>query len=173
MRRSGEVVIDYDLTITSPLPKRDAILKSKQNKRGLASVLSTFSVGENVVTETLDDGVFCYDEADVTMVSCVLQAANYRKNVIRVLSDDTDVFVLLVYWVYQAGLQCKVQMEWWDGTVLDINATCDDRVKISPLAWHACSEWMRHNIISIWQGQNQCTYYLAYRGLPRFGSCTR
>ncbi len=43
-----------------------------------------------------------------------------------VLSDDTDVFVLLVYWVYQADLEllCKVQMERWDGTVLNINATC-------------------------------------------------
>ena len=40
------------------------------------------------------------------------------------LSDDTDVFVLLVYWTYRAKLECKVQMERWDGTVLDINATC-------------------------------------------------
>ena len=32
----------------------------------------------------------------------------------------------LVYWVYRADLQCKVQVEHWDGTVLDINATCDD-----------------------------------------------
>ena len=45
---------------------------------------------------------------------------------IRVLSDDTDVFILLVYWVYLEGLQCMVQMEQWDGTVLDINATCAD-----------------------------------------------
>ena len=42
---------------------------------------------------------------------------------IRVLSDDTDVSVLLVYWVHRADLQCKVQMERWDGTILDINAT--------------------------------------------------
>ena len=82
-RRAGEVVIDYELSITCSLPKRDAILKSKNNKQSLASVLSTFS-----------------DEADVTMVSYVIQAANYSKNVIRVLSDDTDMFVLLVYWVY-------------------------------------------------------------------------
>ena len=43
---------------------------------------------------------------------------------IRVFSDDTDVFVLLVYWVYRAAIRCKVQMERWDGMVLDINATC-------------------------------------------------
>ncbi len=33
---------------------------------------------------------------------------------IRILYDDIDVFVLLVYRVYQAELQCQVQMERWD-----------------------------------------------------------
>ena len=39
--------------------------------------------------ESQDDGVFHHDETDVTMVSYALQAANYGKNVIRILSDDT------------------------------------------------------------------------------------
>ena len=126
MRRAGEVVIDYELSITSPLPKRDAILKSKNNKQRLANVLCTFNVGENVTMETQQDGVFGHGEADVTMVSYVLEAANSGKDVICVLSDDTDVFILLVYWVHRAGLQCKVEMERWDGTLLDIKATCAD-----------------------------------------------
>ena len=47
---------------------------------------------------------------------------------IRVLSDHTDMFVLLVYWVYRADLELlyKVQMERWDRTVLYINATSVD-----------------------------------------------
>ena len=126
MRRAGEVIIDYEFSITSKLPKRDVIMKSKNDKRRLASVLSTFSLGEHTTMETLEDGVFAHDEADVTMISYVLQAASCGQKVIRVLSDDTDVFVLLVYWVYQAKLQCKIQMERWDGTVLNINATCAD-----------------------------------------------
>ena len=69
MRHAGEVMLDYELSITTSLPKRDAILKSNNNKRRLASVLSTFSTGENVTMETRDDGVFDHDEADVTMVS--------------------------------------------------------------------------------------------------------
>lgn len=126
MRRACEATIDYDLSITSSLPKRDAILKSKTNKQKLASVLSTFSLGENVTMETKDDGAFSHDEADITMVSYVIQAATYGKGVVRVVSDDTDVFVLLVYWVHRAGLQCKVQMERWNGIVQDINATCTE-----------------------------------------------
>ena len=126
MRRASEVVIDYELSITSHLPKRDAITKSKNNKRRLASVLSTFNLGENTTLETQDDGTFGHDEADVTMISYVLQAASCGQGVIRVLSDDTDVFALLVYWVYRAELQCKLHMERWDRTILDINATCAD-----------------------------------------------
>ena len=42
------------------------------------------------------------------------------------LSLDTDVFVLLLYWVNRADMQCKVQMGRWDGSVLDTNATCPD-----------------------------------------------
>ncbi len=33
MRRAGEVIIDYELSITSSLPKRDVILKSKNKRR--------------------------------------------------------------------------------------------------------------------------------------------
>ena len=127
MRRAAEVAIDYELSITTPLPKRDTILKSKSNRQRLASLLCTFSLGYNVTMDTEDDDMFHHGEADIAMISYVLRAANSGNSVVRVLCDDTDVFVLLVYWVYwmyREKLECKVQMERWDGTVLDINATC-------------------------------------------------
>ena len=40
---------------------------------------------------------------------------------IRILSDDTDVFVLLVYWTSRMQVVAKIQMEKWNGDVLDIN----------------------------------------------------
>ena len=71
-------------------------------------MLSTFSLGENATTETRDDdGAFSHVEADITMVSYVIEAANYGKDVIGVVSDDTDVFVFLVYWIHRAALQAK------------------------------------------------------------------
>ena len=91
-------------------------MKSKSNKRKLFSVLGTFNRGETTIMK--DDGAFRYHEADVTIV---LVAAKSGQSVICILSDNIDVFVLLVY---QADVQCKVQMEHWDGSVLDINATC-------------------------------------------------
>ena len=56
----------------------------------------------------------------------LLEAAKPCQNVICILRDDTDVFVLLACWVNRADLHCKVQMERWDRSVLDINAICDD-----------------------------------------------
>ena len=70
-----------------------------------------------------DDGAFRCDEADMTSM---LVAAMSGQSVICILSDDTSVFVLRVYQVNWAHMQCKVQMEHWDGSVLDINATCAD-----------------------------------------------
>ena len=56
----------------------------------------------------------------------LLKAAKSSQNVICILRDDTDAFVLLAYWVNRADLQCNVQMECWDGSVLDINTICAD-----------------------------------------------
>ena len=44
---------------------------------------------------------------------------------IRILSDDTDVFVLLVYWTSRMRVIAKIQMEKWNGDVLDINKTVE------------------------------------------------
>ena len=115
IRCAGEVTIDYDLSITSHLPKRDAVMKSKHNKRMLANVLSTFNLGDNVTLESVEDGFFGHDEADITIISYVLHAAQSGKGVVRILCDDTDVFVLLVYWIFREDLRCKVQMERWMG----------------------------------------------------------
>ena len=143
MRRAAVVPIDYELSITSPLPKRDAITKSKNNNRKLASVLSTFTVGDMTTTESRDDSAFDHDEADITMISYVIEAAKCGKDVILILSDDTDVFVLLVYGECREEVKSKVQMEGWDGTALDINATCADfRTTMPATAWHACHQRM-------------------------------
>ena len=54
-------------------------------------------MGAAVTIDTQDTGVFGHEETDVTIISYVLQAVGEGKNVVRVLCDDTDVFVLLVF----------------------------------------------------------------------------
>ena len=36
------------------------------------------------------------------------------------------MYVLRLYWVNLADMQCKVQIERWDGSLLDSNAACSD-----------------------------------------------
>ena len=77
-------------------------------------MLSTFSLGENVMMETRDDGTFDHDEADITMVSYVIQAAKYQKNVTRLWSVMTPM--CLSYWfIGYTEQHCSVRSKWRDG----------------------------------------------------------
>ena len=42
-----------------------------------------------------------------TMIFFLTDAANSGKSMIRVLTEDTDVFVLLACWVYRKDLEYK------------------------------------------------------------------
>ena len=119
----------YNLAINSPLPSRDAILKNKYNKRQLSRVLSTCDKGAAVTIDTQYTRVFGHKEADVTIISYVLQALGEGNDVVRVLCDNTDWFVLLAFWMWrnQLGDKCQMQMEPRDGAVLDIKQTCTKR----------------------------------------------
>ena len=52
----------------------------------------------------------------------MLETAKSGESVVRILSDETDMFVLLVYWVNWADWQCAN----WEGPLLGINGTCAD-----------------------------------------------
>ena len=97
--RAGEGSVNYNITISSKLPCRDAIMKSKANKKALVRVVSTFNLGNNVTMVGRVDSMYSHDEADITIISYLLKAVKNGKNIVRLISDDTDVFVLLIYWV--------------------------------------------------------------------------
>ena len=40
------------------------------------------------------------------------------------LSDDTDIFFLLVYWLYKMRIKATIQMGNWEGRVLCVKSTC-------------------------------------------------
>lgn len=61
--RAGDIIINCELSIASPLPKQDVTLKSKSNKWRLAD--DAFTVDENVTMETPDNGAFCHDKTDI------------------------------------------------------------------------------------------------------------
>ena len=83
-------------------------------------------MGPAVTTDTQTTEVLGHEEADVTIISYVLQAVGERKDVVHVICDDTDVFVLFVFWIWRNHLvdKCQMQMVRSDGTVLNIYQTC-------------------------------------------------
>ncbi len=59
--------------------------------------MATFNVGCNLTMDSYNDCAFDHDEADLTIISYVLDATRHVKSIVQIVSDDTDVFLLLVY----------------------------------------------------------------------------
>ena len=96
-------------------------MKSKANKILISRLLCTFTLAPNILMVGEDEGLFHHEEADVLMVSFMIGALRDGKKAVRILSDATDVFVILIFWVQKLSIKALVQMEKWDGTVLHIN----------------------------------------------------
>jgi hypothetical protein len=95
-RGAGEGSTRYQLSHNAPLPGREAIMKDNNNKWDLAQLLSTYELDHNIELVSKRESSAQHDEAYVTLISYMLQAAQGGAGTIRILSDDTDVFVLLV-----------------------------------------------------------------------------
>ena len=65
-------------------------MKNK-HKRNLSIVLSTCNLGSQVSVESRDDGVFLHVEAEVTIISYLFQATDDSRQVVRILTDDSDI----------------------------------------------------------------------------------
>ena len=128
-RRCSKLVELY-LTMTSLLQVicLREVPKMKQNP--INDILPTSRV-LSILARLLHQrqGLIVFFMMKLTDQSSLLEAAMSGQNVICMLRDDTDVFVLLAYWVNRTALQCKVHMERWHGSVLDINAICADPVQ--------------------------------------------
>ena len=106
------------LTSSTILPCRDAILHNK-----LTSIICEDSVTNNIQLINKQNCSVSHCQADITLCSYMLKAVEDGAETIRILSDDTDIFVLLVYWVGKKNINTNIQMEKWNGDVLDINKT--------------------------------------------------
>ena len=111
------------LTPNTILPCREVILHNSKNKNLLNNILCSYPLPHNIQLVNMLDCVVTHDEADVTLCSYMLKAVAEGAQTIRILSDDTDVFVLLVYWTSRMPFVAKIQIEKWNGDVLDINET--------------------------------------------------
>ena len=58
-----------------------------------------------------DDPRTTHEETNVTMVYQVLKIAQSSEQSIKVISDETDVFVLLMHFCSEQKLRCRLIME--------------------------------------------------------------
>ena len=71
--RAGDAVpAEYSLTLTSPLPNRDIIMKSKANKRLISRLLCTCTMASHILMVGEDEGLLNHDEADLLMISYMI-----------------------------------------------------------------------------------------------------
>ena len=89
-RAGGAVSAEYNHTLTSPLPNRDIIMKSKANNRLISRLLCTCTMDSHILMVGEDEGLLNEDEANVLMISYMIETVRNCKRVICITSDDTN-----------------------------------------------------------------------------------
>ena len=69
-----------------------------------------------------DTSVYQHEEADVKIISYLLQICPHHKHV-QVLADDADIFVLLVYFIWYYKPLAYISLRKYNGKIIDITAT--------------------------------------------------
>ena len=98
---------------------------------------------ENGIVTTRDDLRSHHEEADVNIIKQFMKCAEEGKSPIKVVCDDTDVFVLLASYVHKYSVKVSTLMESFSDTraLIDINQTAKKHADIMPsiIAAHALS----------------------------------
>ncbi len=108
--------------MNTTLPGQEAMMKNTNKKQLLHLLCTCDCPADKILFVNHTECIVKHEETDVTLISYMLQEAQAEVPTIRILSDDTDIFVLLVYWAWKANVKSAVQMK-WDDIILDINAT--------------------------------------------------
>ena len=154
----------HNITLTTPIPSRDVILNVTHNKRQLIEIITEELLyrvqglllpSSLVVTGISDTPVevkqgkriersdlrTTHEEADVILPHQVVQFASNTKKILKVISDDTDVFVLLMHYYHHSQVSASLLMEPTspERTLVNIGDTVTKHKAIVPqlLAAHA------------------------------------
>ena len=163
---NGAIQHQHHFLLSTPLPCQQTALTSAKDKTQLIDIIcqylldyfsqtfyskklvitgseeSTREVCQDVVRKR-DDLRTSHEEADVIMIQQVFHAAEHGGSLIKVVCDDTDVFVLLANFVEKHTLESTVLMEetHYDRKIININETITQHRSIIPslLPMHSLS----------------------------------
>ena len=122
-RAKGATPKRYVLDDNTELPARDDIMKSEANKSALIHyICNNYKHSTKLNLIGGQDCTNGHEEADVKIISYLRQLLPTSSH-IQILADDTDIFVLLVFFVWLYKPAANVSMRKYDGRIIDINAT--------------------------------------------------
>jgi hypothetical protein len=158
----------FQLSSTAPLPSQKLTLTVTQNKKQLIDIIckdiqqdtkflqkntenhklvitgqdkTPVDIGYGGVITQRNDIATTHEEADNIIVQQAIRVAVNEQKCVTVLADDTDVYILLLYYYLERGIQIPMVMESpiKERTVVDIHATVEKYQSIIPsmLAGHA------------------------------------
>ena len=95
-----------------------------RNKAQLIQLLSNCTSESNVRLIGEANCTFGHEEADVNTISyALLMIKEHGKKYVQIVSDDTNVFVLLLFFYWKLRLSARISMKKFTGSIIDINAT--------------------------------------------------
>ncbi len=97
-------------------------MKSTHNKRALIKVLCSEQTSM-FLTVVGEESTYKHEEADCVIISYVKSLIDQGYKNIQIVSDDTDVFALLVHFCWKWQCTEQLLMKKSDGRRIDINAT--------------------------------------------------
>lgn len=93
----------------------------KKNKAALIEYLCSIETDANLKLIG-DNTAYHHEEADVKIISYLLELLPEKEH-IQILGDDTDIFVLLLFFIWHYKPQTQISMRKYNNKVIDINAT--------------------------------------------------
>ena len=115
----------YDLQRNAILPAKEDIMKSSRNKQQLIKHISETKVHGKLHLIGDKQCKFDHEEADVNIIAYMLEQINKGIKHIQITADDTDIFVLAVYFLHKYNLKANIVMKKNNGRFIDINSSAE------------------------------------------------
>ena len=165
-QRTGNISNHHIFSMNTPLPGKEVTLISSANKVQLIDLISRYIIeklrcvtfhGRFIVTFSdptpvqVEGGIATprtdlrttHEEADVNIIRQCLSCIEDGAKCVKVLCDDTDVFILLTVYAFRYQVQSQILMESFSSnrTLVNINETCKKHAAIVPslIGAHAIS----------------------------------
>jgi len=116
-------------------------MKCDENKRSLINFLCDMDHTSQLLSLIGEGGPYTHEEADVVIISYLLELIQQGKTRIQVLADDIDIFVLLLFFCWIKKTSAHATMRKYNDKVIDINAIPAGREVFGP-AGSPCTLWV-------------------------------